>query len=728
HKTYPCGATIQQLFEQQVVLCPDQIAVTHEDQSLTYGELNRYSEKLALFIRELYRKQKNSELPSDTLIALYFNKSIEMVVSILAVLKAGAAYVPLSPEHPKERIDYQQEDTNAPLLLTQESYYQRLSEWLPELEKVNGIISVKLDALAKQKSREILNNGSERDLAYVIYTSGTTGNPKGVMIEHRSVVNLVRSQTEALDFANDEKVVWLPAYIFDGAVEVLWVTLLNGAHLIIPTEEDLQSPECIDRYQMTHLVATPAYLAALGQLASAHKIRRVVSGGDVFPAELKALWGSKLVNVYGPTEATVTATRCLNYAEHKQNNRIGKPIDNVMVYVLSPNMKPVPIGSPGELYLGGMGIARGYLNQEKLTQERFVNNPFVPEGGERLYRTGDLVRWLPDGDLEYLGRDDNQVKIRGFRVELGEVEAAIQQLPNIRQAIVISYEHEQTNYLIAYVVAESCMMVDQQTIKQALSTKLPSYMVPTVISLIDKVPLTVNGKLDRQQLPQVDLAASKEYVAPENNLQEKLCQIWASVLGLKRVGITDNFFSIGGHSINAIRIVSLIRQQLDMEVPLSLFYAKRTIAELSEGLGKNQKIEIPRLGLERYPLSFAQQRLLFIEQLEQGTDAYHIPFFAKLNSGTDYLLVRTAIEEICKRHSILSTIYVDNEQVVQAGIPCWESEQLKSQEQLNKYLQSAISQPFDLSSEPSIRLKHFQLSGTNYLLIVWHHIAFDGWS
>ena len=478
---YPQDPGLHHLFEAQVEKTPNHTALIFQKEQLTYRELNQKANQLAHAIRDTYQQREDQPLRPDTLIALYFDRSIEMVLSILAVLKAGAAYVPLAPEYPQARTLLMLADAQPPLVITQEPSVKKLNLWFADLVNPPTILTAK-----SSPAPTGLSNpnpiGNTDHLAYVIYTSGTTGEPKGVMIEHRSATNLIRSQSHAFGFSPNETVIWLSPYTFDASVEPLFLALLNGARLLIPTLEDIQKPERIKQFiaefRVTHLSATPGYLTTLGQVEQPHDVKRVVFGGEAGTQKLKDLWGDVLVNEYGLTESAVTSIRCMDYAAFAGLNCIGKPIGNTHAYVLSETRELVPVGVPGELYLGGLGLARGYLNRQALTAKRFIENPFAePNGGAkglgRLYRTGDVVRWLPDGNLDFLGRRDTQVKIRGFRVELGEIESVLLALPEVKQAAVIDREHEGLRYLAAFTVPVSGDPIPADELRDALSSKLP---------------------------------------------------------------------------------------------------------------------------------------------------------------------------------------------------------------------------------------------------------------
>ncbi|NQZ11849.1 MAG: amino acid adenylation domain-containing protein, partial [Algicola sp.] len=721
--------TMAQQFEAQVAKTPDNVAVVFDGQSLSYRELNNKANQLAHTLAQMLTDT------DDGFVALYLERGIDMVTAILAVLKAGGAYVPISPDTPQSRTAFILSDTAAKVILTQNSCHEAL---MGSLEDKSSICVLNLDdqPLNKSPFTNLTVQSNPQDLAYVIYTSGTTGQPKGVMIEHRAVVSLIEGQTRAFDFSAQEVVIWLASYTFDASVEQLFLALFNGASVYIPSLSQVKDAAQLKRQiivqQVTHLHATPQYLAALGEFDSANNIKRVICGGDVVDERLKQIWADKLINEYGPTEVTVTAVQSLDFAQHNAINCIGKPLNNTRAYVLSAQKRLVPIGTPGELYIGGTGVARGYLNLPELTAERFVADPFVDGAlvgadNTRMYKTGDRVRWSPDGQLHFLGRSDNQVKIRGFRIELEEIQCVLNALPEVKQAVVIARKKSDDKYLAAYVVAQAGQTFELTV----LNDKLPEYMVPATLTYIDSVPLNVNGKLDLEALPEPEFVNVDCYVAPRDAREQQLCTIWQDVLGLAQVGIEDDFFAMGGDSIKAIRLTAAMGKHFDVDVPLALLFDQPKIASLAGLVSSQDKVVIEAVEQSQYPLSFAQERLLFIESFEQGSDAYHIPYFVEL-LDSDVNLMQQAINAVIDVHPVLKTVYLndgkaDYQQVLPQLVLIPTIELTPGQSLLTK-VKADISQPFDLTTQPSIRLNHYVCGQQNYLLILFHHIAFDGWS
>ncbi|MEN0053848.1 MAG: amino acid adenylation domain-containing protein, partial [Mucilaginibacter sp.] len=587
-RAYDTGATLSRLFEEQAARTPDAVAVVYEGKRLSYRELNEKSNQLSRYIRAEYASRVGLEFSAGTLVGLYVDRGLELVIGILGVLKAGGAYVPLDIGSPQDRLDYYLEDTGVELLLTQRKLVEQGQVRLPE----DKVVLIDQDAelyVTEQKS----NPGSlssPGDLAYVIYTSGTTGKPKGVMIEHHSVVNLLISLTEQYGITADDRFLLLSNYVFDAFVEQMGLALVSGGVLFIVSQHALTDSHNLENYikdnGITHIHSTPSYLNTIDphKLSS---VKRVVFGGEYLSKatfDKYNLGGFTIINEYGPTETTITALFSFN-----TNHLNGPKINGTKAYILNQAMVPVPVGIIGELYLGGAGVARGYLNREELTAERFVQNPFAtPEdkanGYTRLYKTGDMVRWLANGYIEYLGRNDDQVKIRGYRIELGEIENAILALKFIKQCCVLvkstKTQTDNIKYLVAYYVPnQGELNHDQDAIAAALALSLPEYMIPAVFVPLEAIPLTTNGKVDRHRLPEPVLTApNNEYVSPATPTEEMLAGIWQEVLGLKKIGITDNFFKIGGNSILAIQVSYRMSEALNAKVKVSDVFKYKSIA------------------------------------------------------------------------------------------------------------------------------------------------------
>ncbi|MET0395625.1 MAG: amino acid adenylation domain-containing protein, partial [Longimicrobiaceae bacterium] len=584
---YPANRCIHELFEAQAARAPGAVAVRFEEESLTYRELNERANRLAHHLR---RRGVGPEVR----VGICLERSLEMVVGILAVLKAGGAYVPLDPGYPAERLAFILADSATPVLLTRET----LRGALPARE---GVEVVSLDGAAQEIAAECAENpaseATPESLAYVIYTSGSTGAPKGALIEHRNVARLFAA-TEAW-FGFGEQDVWtlFHSYAFDFSVWELWGALLYGGRVVVVPWQTSRDPEAfhalVRREGVTVLSQTPSAFRQLvrvdGERGGDLALRVVVFGGEALePASLRE-WVERrgaetprLVNMYGITETTVHVT-CRPLGREDvfggSGSPIGRAIPDLRLYVLDPARRPVPIGVPGELYVGGAGVARGYLNRPELTAERFVDDPFAPG---RLYRTGDRVRWMADGSLEYLGRLDEQVKVRGFRIEPGEIEAALRRAPGVADCAVVAREDETGTAgrrLVAYVVGDA----EAEALRDRLRRTLPEHMVPSAFVALDALPLTTNGKLDRRALPAPELASADErYEAPADETEQALAGIWAEVLRVDRVGRRDNFFELGGHSLLATRMLSRVRQVLEVKVALGELFTRPVLKDFAQ--------------------------------------------------------------------------------------------------------------------------------------------------
>ena len=590
------NATIHAAFESQVNKSPDQIALVYEGQSMTYQELNRKSNQLARHIREQYLLKTGNELREDTLVPLCMERSLEMVVGILAVLKAGGAYVPMDPNYPRQRMDYILEDTQASLVLVQRSVFVKGSLGFPE-EKL--VFTDLTEGFYLEQDHTNLGKGHTNSLAYVIYTSGTTGKPKGAMVAHHGVVNLIEELLAVYGIKPLERFALFANYVFDASVEQMFLSLLSGGGLYVLDDKDIMDSgsfiHFIADHQITHLDSTPSYLSSIDP-AALKSLKRITFGGEYLSEGLFHKFKQSIpevVNTYGPTEATITSLISIN--SHLLNNT---PISNIKAYVLDAHGQPVPIGVTGELYIGGAGVARGYLNQKGLTRERFVNNPYATEkdrkkGYVRLYKTGDLARWLENGNMEYMGRNDDQVKIRGYRIELGEVEAALSSVEGVAQSCVLVKEREGNKYLAGYYVLETGLKeLDEGYLRDALSSRLPDYMVPAALMRVQGFQLTVNGKLDKRALPDPGFVGQSEYVEPANDLEKVLCDIWAGLLGADRVGVTDHFFRIGGNSILAIQLIQKTNQAVGQELHVQFVFKHPTIRKMLNALREKEQQEM----------------------------------------------------------------------------------------------------------------------------------------
>ncbi|MBO1350490.1 MAG: amino acid adenylation domain-containing protein [Hormoscilla sp. GUM202] len=747
--SYPSDKCIHELFSQQVERTPDAVAVVFEESQLTYQELNSRANQLAHYLRSL-------GVGPEVLVGICVERSIEMVVGLLSILKAGGAYVPLDPAYPPDRIAYMLSDARVTVLLT-------LSKLVSDLGSTDALV-VCLDgdwgAIIDDKLDNPGNWVSPEALAYVIYTSGSTGQPKGVQISHSSLVNFLYYTCKNIGITNSDRMLALTTLSFDIAALEIYLPLLVGGKIILVSRE-----VATDGYlllsklvssQTTIMQGTPAtWQMLLSTDWSGNGQLKMLCGGEALPQELgqKLLKkGGSLWNMYGPTETTVWSTiyQVTSSGQETCNSEpIGVAIGNTQVYILDNHLQPVPIGVPGGLYIGGVGLARGYLNRPELTADKFIPNPFSNEPGAGLYKTGDRARYRADGNIEFLGRIDNQVKIRGFRIELGEIEATLAQHPCILQAVVIAREDMPGDKrLVAYIVGKT-EPPKVPELRDFLKGKLPGYMVPAAFVTLEAMPLTPNGKVDRRSLPAPDaseLASTAIFVAPGTPTEELLAAIWCEVLGLKHVGIHDNFFELGGHSLLATQVISRIRRVFSVEVPVRYVFEFPTLATLSKAIEAQADSGWQAPAIVRVPrdaaigLSFAQERLWFLNQLEGQSATYNMPGALRLDGKLASSALEQAITEIVRRHEALRTRFTNNMgtpvQIIAPAapvtVPAIDLQDI-TKDQLAGVVQGLATEeaqrPFDLSGELLLRVKLLRLSAESHvLLLTMHHIVSDGWS
>lgn len=719
-QAYPADKMIHQLFEAQVERTPHHVAVVYQDMQLTYQTLNEQANQLAHYLRETYA------IRGDDLIALCLERSDKMIISILGVLKSGAAYVPIDPHAPEKRIHYILHDTQAKLLIN--------SAFLASKETQQHLI--------KQPLHNIAPITTSQHLAYVIYTSGTTGNPKGVMIEHRSVNNTLFALQKVYDLKPGEKLAAFTHYAFDVSVSEFFSALWHGAELHLLSDEVRKDTTLISMYLETHaihcLYLPPVLLALLPQRIY-KSLRTIIYAGEACDAATGQYWSSqcKLYNYYGPTETAIYAIG--KQVIHGDVHLIGKPIANTTAYILNDDLQPTPMESIGELYIGGVGLARGYLNQSELTAERFIPHPF--QKNKHLYKTGDLARYLPDGNIEYIGRNDFQVKIRGFRIEIEEIEHWLCLYPGIKQAVVLANKHpenSQHQYLLGYYVADTAL--DESAILNNLSYHLPEYMLPNRLIFLDKLPLTNNGKIDKKSLPQTEWKNLNIYIAPQTKTEAQICRIYAELfsLSIENIGTQANFFRLGGNSLLAIQLVHRLSRCFNIHLPVAEIFRTKTISQLAKSIETitTQNIIIPAATeLTAYPLSFAQERLWFIEQYEQGTPAYHMPRLTRLHESVSLKALMSALRAIVARHEVLRTVFIQNDkgkeyQYVKSAPPNISIQTCRTWDEFQLQLKEDVNRPFNLRSEYPIRVCLYTIakSKERYFLLNIHHIASDGWS
>jgi len=604
---YPESFCIHELFTQQVIKTPDAIAVKFGNQQLTYTQLNQKANQLANYLQ-------NCGVTSEVLVGLYLERSLDILIAILAILKAGGAYLPLDPKYPQTRLTDILNDSQVSIILTQEKLLTSLSSPLPRgetpLTPYQGkiiLLDTDLTIISQQNIETPISAIKPDNLAYVIYTSGSTGKPKGVMITHQNIVNHATSIIDKYQINSHDRILQFTTFIFDVAAEEIFPAWLSGATLIICPQEMvtnlIEFSQFLAQESLTVVnLPTPywqEWVLEIDRKVSQipDSLRLVITGSDQVLPEKLALW-QKLVtekrqniqwiNAYGLTETTITSTVYQLPVNYQLNTThsvpIGRPIANTEIYILDQNLQPVPIGIPGELHIGGAGLARGYLNRKQLTNEKFISNPISSSKSSRLYKTGDLARYLPDGNIEFLGRIDYQVKIRGFRIELGEIEAVLAQHPLVKSSAVIVREIQPGNkQLVAYVVTEDHSNI-QQDLRSFLKQNLPDYMLPAFFVRLAELPLTPTGKINRRALSALMLELNHEidYILPRNPLEQKLAEIWCQVLGLEKVSVEENFFNLGGHSLATIQIISRIRETLKIDLPLQYLFTEPTIAGLTK--------------------------------------------------------------------------------------------------------------------------------------------------
>ncbi|GAB3641454.1 amino acid adenylation domain-containing protein [Spirosoma arcticum] len=582
--------TIVDLFARQVLKTPDNVAVLIGGKKITYQELDTKSNQLANYLRGLGVKE-------ELFVPICINRSLEMIVGILGILKAGGAYVPIDPEYPKGRIDYMIEDTNSRIVLTDVNSTDLLKKCEKELDII--CLTTDWEIIAQESEEHPKNSLTSKNLAYLIYTSGSTGQPKGVMVEHQSVVNEIGSYSAIFKFDSTDKQLVLANYTFDASVEQIFVPLISGACVVLISKEDqLDSDKLttvIEETGITHFQTTPSFLRRIKPRFYS-SLKRICSGGETCPVDLAVQWSQYVdfFNKYGPTEATVNV--CYHFYDRQKQYAgqlpIGMPLPNNKLYILDACSNPVAVGETGELHIGGVQVARGYLNKPELTAAAFIANPFS-EDGARLYKTGDLAKWLPDGNIDYIGRTDDQVKVRGYRIELGEIESTLRQHPSVRQCVVVAKDDEAGDKrLVAYVVPET--QLDTVAVRHHLVSKLPDYMVPVLIVQLPALPLTLHGKIDRASLPDVSSERpelSVLYKAPETSTEKQIATLWASLLQLDRVGINDNFFELGGNSLLAVKAIATLKERYNYRLPVAILYQYATVRGVAQFLnGVTQNI------------------------------------------------------------------------------------------------------------------------------------------
>ena len=750
NEDYDRKATIHGLFEAVAAAQPEAVALAYGGHAMSYGELNRRSNRLAHALRERGARP-------DVLVGLALERSFDMVVGLLAILKAGAAYLPLDPSYPKERLAAMLADA-APALVVARAALD-LPPHVVQLAYVGESAG-----LARYPATDPALAVDADNLAYVMFTSGSTGRPKGATSTHRNVVRLV-VRAGYFDAGPGTRMAQLSTLNFDASTFDIWGALLNGATLVVPPPGPLAAEEIgvlltDERIDIILLTTALLHQVAGHQGAALRRVRHILTGGEVLsPAAVRQLLlggesrALHLTNGYGPTECTTYST-CLDIPASDARNiavdvplSIGRPMARTQAYVLDAGFELVPAGVAGELYIGGDGLGRGYLNRPELTAERFVPNPYGAPGS-RLYRTGDLVRHLPDGKIDFLGRIDRQVKIRGFRIEPGEVEAALTELPSVAAAVALVREAATGRRLVAYVARREGTADDGAALRSALRLRLPEYMIPSHITVLDDLPLNANGKVDKAALPAPEFGTEAgARVAPRNDAEARLCAIWAEILQLDEVGIYDNFFDLGGHSLLATQAISKVRAAFGCELPLRTVFEDGTPAGLASRIALLEATpqEPPITAREAeagaaLPLSHAQQRLWFLDHFEPGTALYNVSSALKIEGGLDLAALELALQNVMSRHEALRTCFpaVDGEArqrirelpgTLLAVTDLSGETQAARQARALSLVREESMRPFDLAHGPLVRFTVLRLAAdVHFLLLTMHHIVSDGWS
>jgi amino acid adenylation domain-containing protein/FkbH-like protein len=746
-KEYPREKTLFQLFEEQALRTPRAEALVCGNTRLTYSQLLARAHAVALRLRTL-------GICGESLVGICLDRCWEMVAGILGTLKAGGAYVPLDPAYPKERIAFMLNDAKAGVLLTQRKQLSALP--------ATDARSIYLDEFdwecsspnSLQHTESQRQNGSHQSpLAYVIYTSGSTGMPKGVAIEHRNAVAFVSWAKDVFTSEELSGVLASTSICFDLSVFEMFVPLCLGGKVIL-ADNALALPTLPAAREVTLINTVPSAIRELLRLKGVPESVQVVNlaGEPLATALVNDIYRQskvrKVYDLYGPTETTTYSTFTLRKLDEPPS--IGRPLSNEQVYLLDASMQPVPIGVPGDLYIGGDGVARGYLNRPELTGEKFLGSPFARHSSkngvaDRLYKTGDLARWRADGRLEFLGRRDHQVKIRGFRIELGEIETVLKKQPGIRDAVVLAREDQLgLKRLVAYV-ASSNRDINAGKLREGLKIALPAYMVPSAFVFLETLPLTPNGKVDRKALPappEDRSGTSEDFLSPSSPIEQQLTAIWREVLHMNEIGVRDNFFDLGGNSLLAIQVISRIREAFEVELPISALFDASTISTLAQLLSASQtqsgsQKTAPLEPINRdgeLPVSFVQERLWFLDQVQAEKRAYNVPIAFRLKGHLDPKAFQNAFDHVIARHESLRTTFYFAEDNLTQAISYSASIKIAIEEQRDKtrvqeVVNAEAQLPFDLSKGPLIRAKLIHLGDSEHIFVlVMHHIISDGWS
>ena len=740
-------STVHGLFEEMVNKYPQATAVRFEDREVSYKELNERANQLAHYLIQ-------QGIGPETIVTLSFPRTIELVLATVAVLKAGAAYLPIDPEYPQERIDYMIADSGTQTMIIHDSLKAQFAH-----HSLQTILLGKENDWLKDFSKENPRAGAlPANLGFMIYTSGSTGRPKGVLLPHKGMVNLFQAMAKDLPVDKNKTMLQMASFSFDAASCEIFTGLTTGATLQMIDKDILLSTDKFVKFLNEKKITTvtiPVSLLTILPEKEIHSFETIMSVGDICTQDLALRWKDRcrFMNGYGPTEGSVGAIWSVfeEYHAFSHSAPIGRPFDNIKIYILDKQLNPAPVGIPGEIHIGGAGVSRGYFNRPGLTAEKFIPDPFSAKSGARMYRTGDLARFLPDGQVEFLGRVDFQVKIRGYRIELGEIEARISETEAVKDVVVVALgQKAEEKILAAYMIAHEGKEIDIEQIKSELGDKLPDYMVPAAFVIMEEFPLTPNGKINRKALPAPDVSdlTTAKYVAPRTPEEELLTSIWADVLKLDKVGVTSSFFELGGHSLLATQVISRIQEAFDVDIELRALFEKPTIEEIARIIEEIKKDEkgmarppIEKVSREqKLPLSFAQQRLWFLDQLEPDNPAYNIPSAYILEGDLNEAALAKSILEIVRRHESLRTTFGDDGgkplQIINSTFDFKIDKQDISglaeperQEQLKRLATEEALRPFNLASGPLFRVSLIKVSDNQHaVLFNMHHIISDGWS
>jgi len=720
--------TVIDLFEQQVEKTPNHIALVCEEETLTFRELNERANQIARRLRTMGIK------PND-FVVFFSHRNIELLTGIYGIIKAGGAYVPIDEEFPEDRIRYIIEDCNAKAVVVSNT------DILAKINTSQPILDLSDKSIYENEVENLVSVNQPEDLIYAIYTSGTSGRPKGVMVEHRNLVNFIAKDNTLLQKRLVEMcqcVYTNSNYIFDITMMDYFMPLVHGLTLIlskdlitVPQDEEIRKYQ---KYGKIAIITTPSKLKVSVQVNPkvADYFELYGLGGEVIDPKLVKLLrekGHMVINVYGPTETTSVV--CF-YECGEQNGviPIGKPIENTQIYILEDE-KLCGIGVPGELCIAGENVARGYINLEELTKEKFVENPF---GEGKMYRSGDLAKWLPDGNIECIGRIDEQVKIRGFRIELGEIEANIKAVEDVEDAVVITRK-DQNGELAIYAYYVASKVIETATMTSILKERLTSYMVPAYLKQIEQIPLTRNGKLDRRKLPEIEMKTKTDYIAPETLLEKSICELFEEVLSIQQVGRKDDFFHIGGHSLRAVRLSNLIEKRLGVRLSINTLFVNRTpeqLAKVLEEHKENEYMPIPQAPeKECYKMSSAQKRMYLLWELDETSTVYNVPQIIRLHGEVEEDKIQSAFEKLLERHEVLRTQFViENKEFVQKILPSVNVDYAYVEDSVTEEgkLMDDFVQPFDLRKASVIRLRLVKRTDYYLLMLDLHHIVCDGMS